>query len=57
MSTLYGSGAMGGAVNIITKKTNKNSYNLNVNLDNGPKAAYKKIQLSLNLLCWKKSLG
>ena len=31
ISTLYGSGAMGGAVNIITKKTNKNSYNLNVN--------------------------
>ena len=32
ISTLYGSGAMGGAVNIITKNPNKNSYNLNVNL-------------------------
>jgi len=32
ISTLYGSGAMGGAVNIITKKTSKNSYDLNVNL-------------------------
>ena len=32
ISTLYGSGAMGGAVNIITKEINKKSYNLNVNL-------------------------
>ena len=32
ISTLYGSGAMGGAVNMITKEINKKSYNLNVNL-------------------------
>ena len=32
ISTLYGSGAMGGAVNIITKNLNNNSYGLNVNL-------------------------
>jgi len=32
ISTLYGSGAMGGAVNIITKNPNNNSYALNVNL-------------------------
>ena len=32
ISTLYGSGAMGGAVNIITKNPTNNSYSLNVNL-------------------------
>ena len=32
ISTLYGSGAMGGAINVITKKANERSYNLNISL-------------------------